>query len=724
MIRPVLDARFVLPKLASELPRFAKFFAVGASGVLVNQFTLWFAREHLFAGIDSGRLRLNLALAVAISLATLNNFLWNRSWTWRDRHRATGAAGWVRQFGQYCAAVALGIVLQAVFTNLLASFVDYMLANLCAIAIGSAANFAINHLWTFRVAAHPTRLSRESLILTCALFVAAFTYFYGLDSADIPANGDENVYIHIARKTAESGHWLPLAGDLSHLRNTKPPLLFWQAIAVTGHGAQWSLWRLRAPSVLYCLATATLVLALVRHLRRDWGSGARAALVYLAFYSTYRYGRPFLTDAPTVFWMTLPAIAVAWSRGTLLDSRYLAPVGFGLALGIACLYKSFALVVPFTLATAWWQLERHEYRLHESLQRAVPAALVSCAVALAVFAVWPLLDPDPGSVWRDFVLRENAGKLGAGGGAYLGTLLWGEWSIWTLLGAVLANGGLLAPILVALAFDGWRRRRSLSREERLLWIWVLALFVAFAIPSQRSGRYLLPVMPALASLAALAWPRLHKAGFVASIGISTLLSIVLLIAGAVLVRDVREHFELSGAYWVVLGCAAAFGALALALPRLASAAAPLLAIALLLAIGIFVRSVCDPAAPFTSAARANLSGKAVFVPCNFPSSEEGHRFLLPGADIRSYAENERQTPETLGEQYRYFAAWLPLGEVAGCTGCQVIGERYVVRGRHAGAALREKTVRQVVQGLVQREVLFESRRAPSEPPPPFEACAK
>jgi 4-amino-4-deoxy-L-arabinose transferase-like glycosyltransferase len=718
-----LDA-FALPKLARELPRFAKFFAVGASGVLVNQFTLWFAREHLFSGIDSPGLRLNLALAVAISLATLNNFLWNRSWTWRDRHRATGAAALVRQFGQYCAAVALGIVLQALFTNLLVPFVDYMLANLCAIAIGSTANFAINHLWTFRIAAHPTRLSRESLILACALFVAAFTYFYSLDSVDIPANGDENVYIHIARETAESGHWLPLAGDLSHLRNTKPPLLFWQAIATTGHGAQWTLWGLRAPSVVYCLATAALLLALVRHLRRDWDSAARAALVYLAFYCTYRYGRPFLTDAPTVFWMTLPSIAVVWSRGVLLDSRYLAPVGFGLALGIACLYKSFALVVPFTLAMTWWQLERHDYRLRESLLRAVPAALVSCAVALAVFAVWPLADPDPGSVWRDFVLRENAGKLGPGGGSYLGTLLWGEWSIWSLLGALLANGGLLAPILLALLFDGWRRRRSLSQEERLLWIWVLALFVAFAIPSQRSGRYLLPAMPALASLAALAWSRLHKAGFVASVAVSTLLSILLLIAGAGLVHDLGEHFELSAAYWVVLGCAAAFGAVSLARPRLASAAAPVLAIALLLGIGIFVHSICDPAGPFTPAVRAQLSGNVVFVPCNFPSSEEGHRFLLPGADIRSYAENERQTPETLGEHYRYFAAWLPLGEVAECTGCRVIGERYVVRGRHASAALREETVRQVARGLIQREVLFESRRAPSDPPPPFEACAK
>jgi 4-amino-4-deoxy-L-arabinose transferase-like glycosyltransferase len=723
MTRPIQNARLALPLLARELPRLARFFAVGASGVLVNQLTLWFAREYVFAGVASGRLRLNLALAVAISLATLNNFLWNRSWTWRDRQRATGAAASVRQFGQYCVAVALGIALQVLLTNVLVSFFDYLLANLCAIAIASGANFAVNHLWTFRGSgAHPIRVPRERQILVGALLVAAFTYFYGLGSVDIPANGDENVYIHIARMTVESGHWLPLAADLSHLRNTKPPLLFWQAIATTGHGAQWTLWRLRAPSVLYCLATAALFLALVRHLRDDWGSGVRTALLYLAFYSTYRYGRPFLTDAPTVFWMTLPCVAVVWSRGTVLASRY-APLGFGLSLGIACLYKSFALVVPFALATIWWQLEWHGYRPRESLLRGVPAALLSCAVALAVFAVWPLADPGPGSVWQDFVLHENVAKLGSPA-SYLGSLLWGEWSIWSLLGALLAAAGLLAPILIVLLIDAWRQRRSLSQEERLLWIWVLAVFIAFAIPSQRSGRYLLPALPALAALTALAWPRLLRAGFVASVALSTALSIALLVVCALLVRDASADLTLPWGYWLVLGGTAALGVAALVLPRLASATAPVLAVALLLAIGIFGRSVSDPATVFPAAVRARLSGAPVFVPCNFPASEEGYRFILPGADIRSYAESERQTPETLAQQYRYFAAWVPLGKVPECAGCQVIGERYVVRGRHAAAAMKEETIAQVVGGLLEREALLESARAPRDPPPPFEACAK
>ena len=61
-------------------------------------------------------------------------------------------------------------------------------------------------------------------------------YLTGLDSLYLPSNGDEMVYSRIARLTAGSGQWLPLVSDLDHMRNTKPPLLFWQAIAVGDWG--------------------------------------------------------------------------------------------------------------------------------------------------------------------------------------------------------------------------------------------------------------------------------------------------------------------------------------------------------------------------------------------------------------------------------------------------------------------------------------------------------
>ena len=88
---------------------------------------------------------------------------------------------------------------------------------------------------------------------------AALTYLFGLGGSYVPTNGDEMVYIHIARMTAESGHWLPLQSEIIDTRNTKPPLLFWQAMVAGNWGQNWSLFALRLPSVVYTFATAALL---------------------------------------------------------------------------------------------------------------------------------------------------------------------------------------------------------------------------------------------------------------------------------------------------------------------------------------------------------------------------------------------------------------------------------------------------------------------------------
>lgn len=128
--------------------RFLKFGTVGASGTVVNIGVLFLAQEHLFNSVQPLELKLNLSLALAIFLATLNNFFWNRLWTWKDRvqyqHRS-----WLRQFGQYTLACWLSIALQILFTNLLAPHFYYQIANLIAIALTSVLNFLLNDIWTF-----------------------------------------------------------------------------------------------------------------------------------------------------------------------------------------------------------------------------------------------------------------------------------------------------------------------------------------------------------------------------------------------------------------------------------------------------------------------------------------------------------------------------------------------------------------------------------------------
>lgn len=566
---------------------------------------------------------------------------------------------------------------------------------------------------------------RETLFFAAAALLGVLTYLYGLSDIGIPSNGDEHVYIHIARLTAASGHWLPLATDVEHIRDTKPPMLFWQAMVSTDLGKHWTLWRIRLPNVLYTLATATLLLALLRKLTGEWRSGALAVITYLAFYSTYRYGRPLLTDSPETFWLLLPGIAVLWTRGAVLESRVLAPLLFGVALGIACLYKSFALVIPFGITLAGWYLVCHGLRTRELLSYAAPAIAVSVVVGLAIFALWPLLDPHPAVIWTDFVLRENAGKFNthAGVGHYLLSFLWGGGSIWKLFGGFLANAGLLAPILIVLIIDGWRSRRSLTREERLLWVWVIAYFISFAVPSQRSERYLLPVMPAVAALATLAWPRLHRAGFVATVALATVVAIALAWISILLVRQAGD-LVLPVAYWAVLAGVVVLGVASLVKPQLAASTAPVLSIALLLAMGLSLTAYASPPGPYTAATRARLKGQAVFVPCDYLATEEADRFMLPGADVRSYDVRGGVTPDELAARYRFFAAYVPLDETPHCLGCRVLDQRYVVRGRHTATIIGKTGPSELLKQFFQREVLFESQRAPRQIPPPFEACAR
>ncbi len=142
-----------------ERYRYLKFGIVGASGTVVNLVVLHLGHEYLFASIEAAYRKPYLSLALAITLATLNNFTWNRLWTWADRVRAWEIEENQRppslrmlsvEFGQYCTASAFGSVVQYVLTLLLSEIMDYRLANITAIVIASVSNFLANDRWTFK----------------------------------------------------------------------------------------------------------------------------------------------------------------------------------------------------------------------------------------------------------------------------------------------------------------------------------------------------------------------------------------------------------------------------------------------------------------------------------------------------------------------------------------------------------------------------------------------
>ena len=141
--------------------RYIKFGIVGASGTVVNVVVLHYAHTHLFDHIETTN-KPYLSLALAISLATINNFSWNRLWTWSDRVKTLEAEeggpspGHVSlhllglEFGQYITASAFGSGLQYVLTILLSNTMDLRIANILAILAASVSNFLANDRWTFK----------------------------------------------------------------------------------------------------------------------------------------------------------------------------------------------------------------------------------------------------------------------------------------------------------------------------------------------------------------------------------------------------------------------------------------------------------------------------------------------------------------------------------------------------------------------------------------------
>jgi len=545
----------------------------------------------------------------------------------------------------------------------------------------------------------------------CAALLAGFTYFYGLDSQQIPKNGDEYPYEHITRLTAASGHLLPLQSQLDNMRNTKPPLVFWQGIASTHWGQDWTLWNLRYPSVIYTLLTAVMAFLLGWKLSRQMETGFIALLTYLAFFSTYHYGRPFLINAPEVFWFFLPFFTLLYWRPDAFESRWKIPLLLGVEVGIGLLYKSFALIAPVGLCLAWWYLHHREYRLLDFLRRDARKVAITVALALALFGMWFLLDPDPQAVWREFVVGENAGKFDLQG-SYWSRFLWGGSSVWSLIIGYPMNAGLLAVPVTTVFFIAYRRRALLSDEEKLLWIWMAALFIVFSLPSQRSARYLLEAMPGLAVLCAINWQRIGRAAFIVSLVMMGGVLVLFVFLSINLQREMAAAELYPPLYWLLLGGTAALIAAALFMPGFTRPATSVAAVLVLLCFAAFLRPFDGAPGNYTAAVQSNMQGKEVWVPCDFRAKEEGYRFILPGAQVHGYREEIYPTVSALSANFRRFAVQVPLDD-PGCARCRILGQRLDIRGRQSAEELKQMLLHgDVFRHLFVKELLVEMPEMP------------
>ncbi len=588
---------------------------------------------------------------------------------------------------------------------------------------------------------------RESLAWAALLLLAVASYVVGLGGHYIPSNGDEMVYAHIARVTAQSGHWLPLASELENMRNTKPPLLFWQAMVAGDWGRNWTLAALRAPSLVYTLLVTCAIVATGRLIARRWSTGLQAACVYLAFFCSFRYGRPYLTSAAETFWFGLPMFWLLWlsvkqarAKGDAAPARASGPSGqdtplfhclmlhmaMGVVLGLGLAYKSFALVVP--AAGAFWVasvLSTHPRSLRTMGVSTVWTAF-SSLIAVGIFGLWFVLDPNPQAVWQEFVVAENAGKMSNQQGYWHGALHGGS-SMWAQALAYVQNAGLLACVVLGLAVFGLRS--AFKNTPRVpvpahLWVllaWLGVWLLVFTLPSQRSARYVIPAMPALALLIALYWQRIPRFWFFVTLVFTTL---ALLFLGRIAwsgPMDVRHTAIDLIAISVVSGGGLVSIAAAVVKPQWTRAATLTASILVFAMFNVAVAPVHGDGGHFMQPVSQTLRNAVIAVPNGFNGQFERYQFLLPGNrfvpyDTEGRAAGKASQAQSQGELLAQLLTshdaviWQQTSSdtaVPPCLpDCHMVDVRWDVKGRHAPGEIRLDNLWAVQDWLFRREWLL------------------
>lgn len=535
-----------------------------------------------------------------------------------------------------------------------------------------------------------SRMTHTAVALSAVVLVL-LAYVYGLDSIHIPSIGDETPYLQIARVTGESGQWLPLRAE-EGIKNTKPPLLFWQGMVTTAKGKHWNLWALRLPVVLTSLLVALLVGILAHRVSGDKHTALLGALIYLGFMSTLQQGRPFLMHAAETLLLFLPLLII-WKAPKLTPTRALL---CGLCLGSAALFKSFFLIAVGGFALVLAVLPDRKQRPGSFFKEAVVFFLVAVLLASALFFLWPLLDPRPDLIFEQFFFQENLGKFSSA--AFFRGLFTGPYTLFRIWLGNLANAGLYAVLLAALALDLVRRRRTLAPDEKKIWLFILGFLILYSLPTQRQENYILPTCAALSVLLAWRWDRLPPWAFRISGALVGLMSAAALWFCIGVGRQMGAGFFSPFLYVLVtllIGAALA-GSFR---ERWTRRTFPLIVLGMMFCLNLFLQPFSKP---FSRAAQQELAGQMVHFPARFYAGQELYRFILPGSRLVGYFGPVRG----LDPSVRFLAMEVAIGRDVPA-GYRIIDQVAHLRSRHTSEQLRAILLKRRFDLLVDRLVLVE-----------------
>ncbi len=327
------------------------------------------------------------------------------------------------------------------------------------------------------------------LALACLLVRGARVGLAGdyVDSIGKITAQDEALYSHSAIAMARGGDWLT-PRFMGRYALYKPPFLVWTA-ALSCKLLGVSRLSLRLPIAILSAISLGFLFLWAGELA-GWQAGAVAGALLLSNHLWQTLAVLCMTDGLLLACYVAAFYAVFCDPW--LESRA-ALLGFSGAVAAAILTKGIAGIPPLGVLGLYWLAARRQER------PAFPRLLLAGALALVLAAPWFLYQfaVHPRWFWTEHIAVEI---LGFGAGAPPQTSHENQ-ALFYLMRLAVTDPFLLAAAAVAIpAFlSDLRRRRS---APVLLAAWMAVMLAAMLVWQYRNASYLLPMVPALALLAA------------------------------------------------------------------------------------------------------------------------------------------------------------------------------------------------------------------------------
>lgn len=300
---------------------------------------------------------------------------------------------------------------------------------------------------------------------------------------------DSAVYAHEGKQMLATGQWWSVSLN-GRPDFDKPPMFVWlEAISMWVFGV--SDFAARFPSALLGFGSVLLVYFITRELTTSYWMPVWAMMILLTTHAFMRFAMRAMTDVPFTFFFALALLF--YLKGLKQNPRFL---WCGLALGFAILTRSFLGLIPLGVILAHLAVTGRGSLLRSKYF--IAGMLLAVGLPLVWFVSQYQLHGGKFLALHFSFAFDNlpltngkgAGQLGAGLFQYPRFLLEAYWP-WL-------------PLMIA---GLWKQAKRMIEERdstaSLLVIWVAAVIIPFSFAEFKWLRYIMPVFPAFAILAAM-----------------------------------------------------------------------------------------------------------------------------------------------------------------------------------------------------------------------------